>query len=126
MNLDELRSPKGSRKKKKRIGRGEGSGAGKTAGRGTKGQNSRSGGGVHPGFEGGQMPLQRRIPKRGFTNIFKKQYEVVNIKDLKHFQSGEVIDNNALRNIGLIKKDKAVKLLAAGEISYPLSIKVTR
>ena len=126
MNLNELRAPKGSLKKRKRIGRGEGSGSGKTAGRGTKGQNSRSGGGVHLGFEGGQMPLQRRIPKRGFTNIFKKQYEIVNIKDLKDFQSGEVIDNNTLRESGLIKKDKAVKLLAEGEISYPLDIKVNK
>ena len=126
MNLNELRAPKGSRKNRKRIGRGEGSGSGKTAGKGTKGQNSRSGGGVRPGFEGGQMPLQRRIPKRGFTNIFKKQYEIVNIKDLKHFQSGEVIDSNTLRKIGLIKRDKAVKLLAEGEISYPLNIKVNK
>ena len=126
MNLNELRIPKGSRKKRKRLGRGEGSGSGKTAGRGSKGQNARSGGGVRIGFEGGQMPLQRRIPKRGFTNIFKKQYEVVNIKDLKRFKTGEVIDNNAFRKVGLIKSDKAVKLLAEGEISYPLSIKVNK
>jgi large subunit ribosomal protein L15 len=126
MNLNELRASKGLRKKRKRVGRGEGSGSGKTAGRGSKGQNARSGGGVRIGFEGGQMPLQRRIPKRGFTNIFKKQYEVVNIKDLRHFKTGEVIDNNALLKVGLIKKDKAVKLLAEGEISYPVNIKVNK
>jgi len=126
MNLNELRAPKGSRKKRKRIGRGEGSGSGKTSGRGTKGQNSRSGGGVRLGFEGGQMPLHRRIPKRGFTNIFRKHYEIVNIKDLKAFHSDEIIDNNALQKVGLIKKGKAAKLLAEGEISYPLNIKVNK
>jgi large subunit ribosomal protein L15 len=119
-------TPKGSRKKRKRIGRGAGSGSGKTAGRGTKGQNSRSGGGVSLGFEGGQMPLQRRIPKRGFTNIFKKHYEIINIKDLKHFDSGEIIDRNTFLKVGLLKKAKAVKLLGEGDISYPLNIKVDK
>lgn len=126
MKLHELMTPKGSRKKRKRIGRGAGSGSGKTAGRGTKGQNSRSGGGVSLGFEGGQMPLHRRIPKRGFTNIFKKHYEVINIKDLKHFDSGEIIDRNTFLKVGLIKKAKAVKLLGEGDISYPLNIKVDK
>ena len=126
MKLHELMTPKGSRKKRKRIGRGAGSGSGKTAGRGTKGQNSRSGGGVSLGFEGGQMPLQRRIPKRGFTNIFKKHYEIINIKDLKHFDSGEIIDRNTFLKVGLLKKAKAVKLLGEGDISYPLKIKVDK
>ncbi len=126
MKLNELIPTKGSRKKRKRIGRGKGSGSGETAGRGTKGQNSRSGGGVHLGFEGGQMPLQRRIPKRGFTNIFKKQYEIINIKDLKYFKSGELINNDTLLKSGLLKKARAVKLLGEGDISYPLKIKVNK
>ena len=126
MKLHELMPPKGSRKKRRRIGRGEGSGRGKTAGRGTKGQNSRSGGGVPLGFEGGQMPLQRRIPKRGFTNIFKKQYEIINIKDLSRFKSGEIVDQTILFEAGLVRKDKAVKILGAGDISYPLNIKVSK
>jgi large subunit ribosomal protein L15 len=126
MKLHELISPNGSRKKAKRIGRGGGSGRGKTAGRGTKGQNSRSGGGVNVGFEGGQMPLQRRIPKRGFTNIFKKQYEIINIRDLKDFASGETIDRDRLYKAGLLKKPVAVKLLGIGEISHPLTIKLDK
>ena len=122
MEIHELRPPRESRKKRKRVGRGEGSGWGKTSGRGTKGQNSRSGGGVSVGFEGGQMPLQRRIPKRGFTNIFRKQYEVINIKDLMRFDSGETVDTDTLLKSGLIKKAGAVKLLANGDISYPINI----
>ncbi|MEA3361538.1 MAG: 50S ribosomal protein L15 [Thermodesulfobacteriota bacterium] len=122
MEIYELKPPKGSRKKRKRVGRGAGSGWGKKSGRGTKGQNSRSGGGVSVGFEGGQMPLQRRIPKRGFTNIFKKQYEIINIKDLMRFNSGETVDTGTLIKSGLIKKVMAVKLLANGDISYPINI----
>jgi large subunit ribosomal protein L15 len=126
MKLNELTLPKGSRKKRKRIGRGKGTGSGETAGKGTKGQNSRSGGGVHLGFEGGQMPLQRRIPKRGFTNIFKKQYEIINIKDLKYFKPGELISDETLRKNGMIKKDRAVKLLGKGEISSQIKIKINK
>jgi len=122
MDIHELRPPKGSRKKRKRVGRGESSGWGKTSGRGSKGQNARSGGGVSVGFEGGQMPLQRRIPKRGFTNIFKKSYEIINIKDLARFNSGETVDASALIKSGLIKKEGAIKLLANGDISYPINI----
>ena len=122
MEIHELRPPRESRKKRKRVGRGEGSGWGKTSGRGTKGQNSRSGGGVSVGFEGGQMPLQRRIPKRGFTNIFRKQYEVINIKDLMRFDSGETVDTDTLLKSGLIKKAGDVKLLANGDISHPINI----
>jgi large subunit ribosomal protein L15 len=126
MKLHELMTPKGSRKKRKRLGRGVGSGSGKTAGRGTKGQNSRSGGGVPLGFEGGQMPLQRRIPKRGFTNIFRKQYEIINVRDLKHFKSGEIVDRDTLLRAGLLKKAGAIKLLGEGDLSYPLDIKVNK
>ncbi|UCE34474.1 MAG: 50S ribosomal protein L15 [Deltaproteobacteria bacterium] len=126
MKLHELRPPEGSRKKRRRVGRGEGSGRGKTAGRGTKGQNARSGGGVSVGFEGGQMPLQRRIPKRGFTNIFGKKYEIINVKDLRSFASGETIDREKLREAGLVKKSVGLKLLGVGEISNPLTIRVDK
>jgi large subunit ribosomal protein L15 len=126
MRLHELMPAKDSRKKRRRLGRGEGSGRGKTAGRGTKGQNSRSGKGVPRGFEGGQMPLQRRIPKRGFTNMFKKHYEIINIRDLSRFKSGEIVDKTTLYEAGLVRKDKAVKILGAGAISYPLNIKVNK
>jgi large subunit ribosomal protein L15 len=126
MKLHELRPPEGSRKKRRRVGRGEGSGRGKTAGRGTKGQNARSGGGVSVGFEGGQMPLQRRIPKRGFTNIFGKKYEIINVKDLRNFASGETVDREKLREAGLVKKSVGLKLLGEGEISNPLTIKVDK
>lgn len=125
MRLNELSPPKGSRKNRKRVGRGVGSGKGKTAGRGTKGQNSRSGGGVRPGFEGGQMPLHRRLPKRGFTNIFKKKIAVVNIRDLSQFESGSVVDEIALVRMGLVKgRRDGIKLLGQGEIKIPLTIKV--
>ncbi|MFC1815328.1 50S ribosomal protein L15 [Thermodesulfobacteriota bacterium] len=119
MKLNELSPAKGSRKLRKRLGRGVGSGAGKTAGRGTKGQNSRSGGGVRPGFEGGQMPLHRRLPKRGFTNIFKKQFAEINIRDLSRFESGSLVDEPALIRCGLVKgKRDGIKLLGQGEITY--------
>ena len=126
MKLHELRPPEGSRKKRRRVGRGEGSGRGNTAGRGTKGQNARSGGGVSVGFEGGQMPLQRRIPKRGFTNIFGKEYEIINVKDLRNFASGETIDREKLREAGLVKRSVGLKLLGVGEISHPLTIRVDK
>ncbi|MFO8165558.1 MAG: 50S ribosomal protein L15 [Desulfatiglandales bacterium] len=126
MKLHELRLPNGSRKKRKRIGRGKGTGSGETAGKGTKGQNARSGGGVHLGFEGGQMPLQRRIPKRGFTNIFKKQYEIINIKDLQQFKPEEVINRDTLIAKGLVKKSWEIKLLGKGELSTPLKLKVNK
>ena len=125
MKLHELSPPNGSRKSRKRLGRGVGSGKGKTAGRGTKGQNSRSGGGVRPGFEGGQMPIHRRLPKRGFTNIFKKKIAVINIHDLSTFESGSVVDEVALVRMGLVKGQRdGIKLLGNGEIKIPLTIKV--
>ncbi len=125
MKLNELSPPKGSRRPRKRIGRGVGSGQGKTAGRGSKGYNSRSGGGVRPGFEGGQMPLHRRLPKRGFTNIFKKKVAVINIRDLSKFEKGSIVDEAALIRAGLVKgKRDGIKLLGHGEIKTPLTIKV--
>lgn len=124
MNLSDLRPPKGARKGRKRVGRGTGSGLGCTAGRGNKGQGSRAGGLKGPGFEGGQMPLQRRIPKRGFTNIFRNEYEVVNLRDLASFSEGSVVDAHALKMAGLIKKEGAVKVLGQGELKHPLTLKV--
>jgi large subunit ribosomal protein L15 len=125
MKLNELSPPDGSRGTRKRVGRGVGSGHGKTAGRGSKGQNSRSGGGVRPGFEGGQMPLHRRLPKRGFTNIFTKKIAVINIRDLARFESGSIVDEAALIRVGLVKgRRDGIKLLGQGEIKIPLTIKV--
>jgi large subunit ribosomal protein L15 len=125
MRLNELSPAPGSRKARKRLGRGVGSGTGKTAGRGTKGYNSRSGGGVRPGYEGGQMPIQRRLPKRGFTNIFRKNIAILNIRDLNRFASGSSVDQAALIQAGLIKgKLDGIKLLGVGEINYPLDVKV--
>ncbi len=125
MKLNELSPAKGSRKAPKRLGRGVGSGTGKTAGRGTKGYNSRSGGGVRPGYEGGQMPLQRRLPKRGFYNKFRKKIAVVNIRDLSKFDKGSLVDIATLVEAGLVKgKKNGVKLLGHGEIRHPIDVKV--
>jgi large subunit ribosomal protein L15 len=125
MRLSELSPAPGAKHKKKRVGRGPGSGWGKTAARGSKGQNSRSGGGVKAGFEGGQMPLTRRIPKRGFTNIFKKNYTIVNLRDLSNFAADTVVDEEALRRAGLVKgQPVAVKLLGQGEVTVALTVKV--
>jgi len=125
MRLNDLAPAPGARRSRKRIGRGVGSGWGKTAGRGSKGQNSRSGGGVRPGYEGGQMPIHRRLPKRGFTNIFKNTYAVVNIRDLAKMESGSVIDEAALVRAGLVKgRRDGVKLLGQGEITIPLTVKI--
>ncbi len=127
MKLNELSPAKGSTSSRKRLGRGVGSGTGKTAGRGTKGHNSRSGGGVRPGFEGGQMPLHRRLPKRGFTNIFKKKILIVNLQDLTKFESGNIVDENALIQKGLVKgPHDGIKLLGNGEINFPLTIQVDK
>ena len=124
MKLHELRAPEGSRIAPKRKGRGIGSGLGKTAGRGHKGQKARSGGGVRPGFEGGQMPLSRRIPKRGFTNIFAKVYAIVNVGDLEIFEPGTVITPDLLRDKGIIKKvNDGVKILGDGELTKNLTVK---
>jgi large subunit ribosomal protein L15 len=127
MDLSSLKPPEGSRKKRKRVGRGTGSGHGKTSCRGSKGQNSRSGGRAKPGFEGGQMPLLRRLPKRGFCNIFRKDIIAVNIEQLSKFPEGSVIDSNTLISSGIIKKKgDGIKILGKGSIDYPLLLKVDR
>jgi large subunit ribosomal protein L15 len=125
MKLHELKPATHSRKGPKRVGRGVASGWGKTAGRGNKGHKQRSGGQTPPGFEGGQMPLQRRLPKRGFANIFRKRIAVVNIRDLNRFESGSVVDRAALIKTGLLKGSwDGVKLLGNGEIKHPLNIQL--
>lgn len=124
MDLSNLSPAAGSVKNRKRIGRGAGSGTGKTSGRGHKGQNSRSGGGVKPGFEGGQMPLQRRLPKRGFTSLNKKVYALVNLRDLETFEAGSSIDPEMLINAGFIKAVcDGVKILADGELTKAVTVK---
>jgi large subunit ribosomal protein L15 len=125
MKLHELKPAQGATKNRKRIGRGVGSGWGKTAGRGNKGHNARSGGGVRPGFEGGQMPIHRRLPKRGFTNIFKKDIAVINVQDLSCFDAGSVVDEAALVGTGLVKgHHDGIKLLGQGEIKAALTVKI--
>jgi large subunit ribosomal protein L15 len=123
MELNNLKPKKGARHAKKRVGRGPGSGHGKTAGRGEKGQKSRSGYSRMLGFEGGQMPLHRRLPKRGFTNIFKKDFTVVNLADLERFDNGATVDETALRQSGLIKgRSHGIKILGTGELTKKLTI----
>ncbi len=125
MKLHELKPAEGSTKNRKRLGRGVGSGWGKTAGRGTKGHNSRSGGGVRPGFEGGQMPIHRRLPKRGFTNIFRKEVAIINVSDLARFEAGSVVDEAALVQNGLVKgRRDGIKLLGNGAIDIALTVKL--
>lgn len=125
MRLDELKPTEGSKFAAKRVGRGIGSGTGKTSGKGHKGQNARSGGGVRPGFEGGQMPLYRRLPKRGFKNIFAKQYVTVNVEVLERFENGTEVTADTLKEAGIIsKKLDGVKLLGRGELTKKLTVKV--
>lgn len=128
MKLHELSPADGSTKERKRIGRGAGSGQGKTAGKGHKGQKARAGRGMRPGFEGGQMPLQRRVPKRGFNNIFATEYAIVNLAALEEkFDNGAVIDADALKAAGLIKKElDGVKVLGNGEVTKSFTLKVTK
>jgi len=127
MELNNLKPKTGARHVKKRVGRGPGSGHGKTSGRGEKGQKSRSGFSRSLGFEGGQMPLHRRLPKRGFTNIFKKDYAVVNVSDLERFDNGATIDEAALRQAGLVKgQHDGVKVLGDGELSKKLTVTATK
>ncbi len=124
MNLHDLTAVPGSTKERKRIGRGHGSGQGKTSGKGHKGQKARSGKGFRPGFEGGQMPLQRRIPKRGFNNIFAKTILSVNVGSLENFEDGAVVDINALYEAGIIKKTcDGVKVLSNGNLTKKLTVK---
>lgn len=128
MKLHELSPAEGSTKEVKRIGRGHGSGQGKTAGKGHKGQKARSGGSIRPGFEGGQMPLQRRMPKRGFNNIFAKEFATVNVSELeKRFENGAVVDAEALIESGAIKDAKdGIKILGNGELSKNITVKAVK
>ncbi|MDE5764788.1 MAG: 50S ribosomal protein L15 [Ruminococcus sp.] len=127
MKIHELTPAPDSNKAVKRVGRGHGSGNGKTAGKGHKGQNARSGGGVRIGFEGGQMPLARRIPKRGFNNIFAVKYATVNVSDLNKFENGTVVDAELLKAAGLIKKElDGVKILGNGELTVQLTVKAAK
>ena len=125
MKLHDLSPALGSTKDTKRIGRGHGSGNGKTAGKGHKGQKARAGHGMRPGFEGGQMPLQRRVPKRGFNNIFAKEVTAVNVSALEVFEDGATVDAAALKEKGIIKTaDKAVKVLGNGKLTKKLTVKL--
>ena len=122
ITLSNLKNNPGSRKKPKRVGRGSGSGTGKTCGRGQKGQKSRSGGKPHPWFEGGQMPLQRRLPKRGFTNIFKKSYDLVNLRSLAELKVDGALTPQVLKEQGLIRDMGAVKVMGDGELAGAVEI----
>ena len=127
MRLDELQPAEGSKFTRKRVGRGIGSGTGKTSGKGHKGQNARSGGGVRPGFEGGQMPLYRRLPKRGFKNIFAKKYVTINVEALERFENGTEVTAELLKKEGVISKTlDGVKILGRGELTKSLNVKVAQ
>lgn len=127
MKLHELSPAPGSRKERKRVGRGTGSGIGKTSGRGHKGQNSRSGGGVRPGFEGGQNPLYRRLPKRGFTNPTRKEYAIVNIEELNSFAADTEVTPELLSAQGIVKNAKSgIKILGNGDVTVKLTVKANK
>lgn len=127
MKLNELKATEGARSTKKRIGRGLGSGNGKTSGKGQKGQNSRSGGGVAIGFEGGQTPFFKRMPKRGFTNYTRKEYAIVNVEDLNKFEDGVTVDFAAVKAAGLVKKElDGLKVLGNGKLEKKLSVKAAK
>lgn len=127
MKLHELNAPAGSKRNRKRKGRGTGTGLGTTAGRGMNGQKSRSGGGVRLGFEGGQMPLYRRIPKRGFKNIFAKEYTTINVDDLNRFEAGTVVTAELLKESGVIKKiNDGVKILGDGDLNVNLTVQAKK
>ncbi len=127
MELNTIKPPRGARKKVKRVGRGRGSGHGKTSCRGSKGQKSRSGSKSARGYEGGQMPLQRRVPKRGFTNIFRKQYEVLNVEKLSSFEAGSEVTPELLREKGIVRLNlDGVKILGDGELKVALTVRANR
>ena len=127
MKLNELQPAEGSKFAAKRVGRGIGSGNGKTSGKGHKGQKARSGGGVRPGFEGGQMPIYRRLPKRGFNNIFAKQYVTINVSDLEKFDNGTEVTAELLKETGVVSKVlDGVKILGRGELTKKLNVKVAK
>lgn len=123
MKLHELKPPAGARRRRKIVGRGPGSGHGMTSGRGQKGHKARAGGGSHPWFEGGQLPLHRRVPKRGFTNIFRQAFAIVNVKDLNRFAPGAAVTPAALEEAGLVRAaGDGVKVLGEGELTRPLAV----
>lgn len=127
MKLNELKATEGSRRNRKRVGRGTSSGYGKTSGRGQKGQLARSGGKTRLGFEGGQMPLYRRMPKRGFNNVNRKEYAIINLNDLNKFEAGSEVTIDSLKEAGIVKKELAgVKLLANGKLDVKLTVKVNK
>lgn len=128
MKLHTIYQPEGAIKAKKRVGRGIGTGLGKTSGKGHKGQNARSGGGVRPGFEGGQLPLYRRLPKRGFSNApFKTEYATINISDLENFEDGAVVTPELLNEMGIVKKQLAgIKVLGDGELTKKITVKASK
>lgn len=127
MKLNEMTYTEGARTNRKRIGRGHGSGNGKTAGKGHKGQNARSGGGVRLGFEGGQTPLARRLPKRGFTNFNRKEYAIVNVESLNVFEEGTVVTPELLKETGLVKKElDGIKILGLGELNKKLTVQANK
>lgn len=124
--LHHLKPSGGTNRKRKRVGRGPGSTLGKTCGKGANGQKSRSGGSVKAGFEGGQMPLQRRLPKRGFTNLFRKEFSVVNLRDLARIQDVEVVDPDLMVKLRLVRKGMPVKVLGDGELERAVTVKAHR
>jgi large subunit ribosomal protein L15 len=127
MKLENLKAPRGSSEKRKRVGRGQGSGLGKTAGRGAKGQKARTGNMHFEGFEGGQMPLQRRLPKVGFKNPFRKSFVAINVGALTHFAAGQTVDLEGLRQVGLLRQElDGVKILGGGELNHALTVKAHR
>jgi ribosomal protein L15, bacterial/organelle len=128
MKLHTIYQPEGAVKTRKRVGRGIGTGNGKTSGKGHKGQNARTGGGVRPGFEGGQLPLFRRLPKRGFTNApFKTEYAVINVSDLEDFEDGAVVTPELLKEMGIVKKQLAgIKILGNGELTKKVTVKASK
>lgn len=127
MKLNEMSYTAGARRERKRVGRGHGSGNGKTAGKGNKGQNARSGGGVRLGFEGGQTPLARRLPKRGFTNFNRKEYAIVNVESLNVFENDTVVTPELLKETGLVKKElDGIKILGQGELTKKLTVKANK
>ncbi|RMD81826.1 MAG: 50S ribosomal protein L15 [Candidatus Dadabacteria bacterium] len=123
MQLNSMKPAPGSRKKRKRVGRGPGSGHGKTAGRGHKGAGARSGRNVKIGFEGGQMPIARRLPKRGFRNPFRVEYQIVNLCQLDRFEDGAIVDREALEKAGLVKGRRPIKILAKGKLERGLTVR---
>jgi len=126
LKLNTLSPCEGARKDRKRVGRGPGSGHGKTASKGHKGARARSGYSLRAGFEGGQMPLHRRLPKRGFTNIFKKEYVIVTLDDLNLFENGSTVDSNALIEAGIARHECLIKILANGELTKSLTVQVDK